>query len=114
MPESEPGQLSSTAFAIAADALPAPITSVRPFGGAGRCGGRQRAGCAARIAASNIARSRSRGGVIGEVASARGWRLSDLEVGELFERADQRRMVECREAVRGAGIEELLRSRRVR
>ena len=48
---------SSTACAIAAEALPAPMTISRPRGAAGRCGGMHSAGCAAAIAASNICRS---------------------------------------------------------
>jgi hypothetical protein len=52
--------LSSTAFAIAADALPAPMTIMRPAGGAGRCGGMHSDGCAAAIAALNMRNSSSR------------------------------------------------------
>src|ERR1700735_5919234 len=46
---------------MAAAALPDPATPVRPVGGAGRWRGSTRAGDAAPIAASNIARSRVRG-----------------------------------------------------
>ena len=56
-PSSGPGQWSSTAFAIAADALPAPMTMVRPFGGFGRWAGTTLSGSAAATAASNMARS---------------------------------------------------------
>jgi hypothetical protein len=46
---------------MAAEALPAPTTTVRPDGRRGRCGGTQTAGFAAAIAASNIARNKLRG-----------------------------------------------------
>jgi hypothetical protein len=52
-PSSGPSQWSSRARAIAADALPAPMTIVRPLGRVGRCGGRHKAGWAAATAASN-------------------------------------------------------------
>src|SRR6516225_4650501 len=63
-PVSGPGQLSSTALAIKADALPAPTTMVRPFGGGGRYAGTRSNGDAAFMAASNIARSTARGSLI--------------------------------------------------
>jgi hypothetical protein len=46
---------------MAAEALPAPITMVRPLGGGGKCGGKQSDGCAAATAASNIWRSTADG-----------------------------------------------------
>ena len=49
-PLSGPGQWSSTALAMAAEALPAPTTTVRPFGGGGRWAGTRSAGEAAPIA----------------------------------------------------------------
>ena len=51
-PSIGPGQCVSTAAAIAAAALPAPTTTVLPFGGRGRCGGmhkRRRGGGNGRI-----------------------------------------------------------------
>ena len=60
-PERSPSQLSSTARAMAADALPAPTTTVRPAGGAGRWGGTVRAGSAAAKAASKRLRRASWG-----------------------------------------------------
>ena len=54
------GQAFSKARAIAAEALPAPTTTVRPATGGGRCGVIARAGSAAASAASNRARSNSR------------------------------------------------------
>src|SRR5918994_6454205 len=59
-PSMGPCQWSSTAFAMAAEALPAPRTIVRPLGGGGRCFGTTLSGSAASTAASNIALSRSR------------------------------------------------------
>src|SRR6516165_89270 len=56
-----PGQFSSRALAINADALPAPMTIVRPLGGRGRCAGMRCDGDAAATAASNIALSTLRG-----------------------------------------------------
>ena len=44
VPPSSPCQCVSTARAIAAAALPAPMTTVRPAGGGGSAGGTQRAG----------------------------------------------------------------------
>ncbi len=49
VPPSSPSQCDSTARAIAAAALPAPMTTVRPAGGDGNAGGTQRAGLAASI-----------------------------------------------------------------
>ena len=46
---------------MAADALPAPITTRLPAGGSGRCNGTQRAGWAAAMAAANMFCSNSRG-----------------------------------------------------
>src|ERR1700691_2874667 len=57
-PESSPGQAASTARAMEAAALPAPMTSVRPFGGGGKWRARTRAGSAAEIAVSNSDRNR--------------------------------------------------------
>jgi hypothetical protein len=48
---------------MAAEALPAPITMVRPRGAGGTCGGTQRAGNAASMAARNMSSNRSRGGM---------------------------------------------------
>lgn len=62
-PDKGPCQWSSTARAIAADALPAPTTTSRPLGGLGRCRGTHRAGWAAAMAASSMSRSNWRGGV---------------------------------------------------
>ena len=45
---------------MAAEALPAPITTSRPCGGGGKCIGMQRAGCAEAIAAVKSSRSRVR------------------------------------------------------
>jgi len=59
-PERSPGQCASTAWAMAAEALPAPITTVRPRGGVGRNGGTQRSGNAAATAASKRDRRRVR------------------------------------------------------
>jgi oligoendopeptidase F len=58
------GQCCSTASAIAAAALPAPTTSVRPRGGGGSCGGTICNGSAAFTAARKLP-SRSSRGVIG-------------------------------------------------
>src|SRR5262249_21152575 len=58
-----PDQFSSTALAINADALPAPTTIVRPFGGEGRWAGTRSDGDAAFTAASNIALSNLRGSI---------------------------------------------------
>jgi hypothetical protein len=60
IPSSGPAQHCSTAFAMAADALPAPMTMTRPAGRCGKCGGTHCAGCAASTAASNIARRSAR------------------------------------------------------
>src|SRR6266540_6042942 len=51
------GQCCSTASAIEAAALPAPITSVLPEGGVGRCGGRILSGSAAATAAWKLSMS---------------------------------------------------------
>src|SRR5260370_18776161 len=59
MPSSGPGQAASKARAIAAEALPAPTTTVRPRTGGGIWGAIARAGSAAASAASNSARSNS-------------------------------------------------------
>ncbi len=59
-PSSGPRQCFSTAAAIAAAALPAPTTIVRPFGGLGKCSGTISAGSAAATAASNSERNRAR------------------------------------------------------
>ena len=59
-PDTGPGQWSSNAFAIAADALPAPTTIMRPLGAGGRCGGRQCSDCATLMAASNMRRNTMR------------------------------------------------------
>ena len=59
-PSSGPGQFASKARAIAADALPAPTTTVRPATGAGMCAATARAGSAAASAASNKPRRTSR------------------------------------------------------
>ena len=80
-PESGPSQLSSTARAMAADALPAPTTTVRPLGGGGRAAGMRRAGWAAATAASKTAVSRACGSPAmppgpagrGAAYSATGW-----------------------------------------
>jgi len=53
--------VSSTAFAMAAEALPAPTTTVRPGGAWGRCVPTTLAGSAAATAASNIDRRSWRG-----------------------------------------------------
>ena len=58
-----PSNGASTARAMAAAALPAPTTTVRPLGAAGRNGGTQRAGSQAASAASNMRRSKARGAV---------------------------------------------------
>ena len=76
-PDSGAGQWASSTCAICADALPAPITTVRPRGGAGRCGGRHTAGWAEAMAASNMLRSQWRAwvsmcGVIGWWSRAQG------------------------------------------
>ena len=60
-PSSGPRQCFSTAAAIAAAALPAPTTIVRPLGGSGRCSGTISAGSAAATAASNSERNSVRG-----------------------------------------------------
>jgi hypothetical protein len=63
-PPSGPRQASSTARAIAAEALPAPITTSLPApsdSGDGSCGAMQSAGWALATAASNIRRSNARG-----------------------------------------------------
>ena len=60
-PSSGPRQCFSTAAAIAAAALPAPTTIVRPLGGSGRCLGTISAGSAAATAASNSERNKTRG-----------------------------------------------------
>src|ERR1700757_123969 len=89
-PSSGPDQRSSTAFAIAADALPAPTTMVRPFGFGGRYGEIVCAGNATLIAASNIARRRSHGGIgarlvaatlIGSATPAKARRTTDATSG---------------------------------
>src|SRR5690348_8123762 len=64
-PERGPSQWSSSARAMAADALPAPMTKVRPGGSGGRWPGRQWRGCADSIAASNSGRSNSGDAVAG-------------------------------------------------
>src|SRR5436190_3997806 len=69
-----PGQCVSTASAIAAAALPAPTTTVRPRGGAGRCFGTICNGSAAASAAWKLPRSSSRGFKTG-FPSPRGRRL---------------------------------------
>ena len=61
VPLSSPSQCDSTARAIAAAALPAPTTTVRPAGGGGSAGGTQRAALAASMAAAKAARSRRSG-----------------------------------------------------
>jgi hypothetical protein len=50
-------------LAIAPDALPAPMTTVRPLGRFGRCAGTQSEGSAASTAAWNMAFRSSRGGI---------------------------------------------------
>ncbi len=55
-----PDQFASNARAIAADALPAPTTTVRPATGAGMCAATARAGSAAASAASNKPRKIAR------------------------------------------------------
>src|SRR3954466_9873713 len=63
-PSSGPGQCCSAALAIAAEALPAPTTMVRPLGGSGRCWGTMFSGRATSIAALNMALSRSCGDLV--------------------------------------------------
>src|SRR6185312_8772688 len=60
-PESGPRHASSKARAIAAEALPAPIATVRPGTGGGRRPARARSGAAAASAASNRPRRNSPG-----------------------------------------------------
>src|SRR5262245_54273118 len=59
------GQCRSTASAMDAPALPAPITSVRPEGGAGRCLGNIFSGSAAAMAARKLATSNAFGSTPG-------------------------------------------------
>src|SRR5918994_993697 len=112
------GQASSTALAIAAEALPAPTTTTWPCGGGGRCAGTVAAGKAASTAASNMALRRSRGGLVTLLSSAypNGAPASapDLVVSHDLQRADHGRMVPGRASVRRTRVEQLLRVRRVR
>src|SRR5258708_4656679 len=70
MPESSPHQCRSVAAAIAAAALPAAATYVRPLGGEGRCGATICSGSAASTAARKLLSSRAR--TSGELALRRG------------------------------------------
>ena len=60
-PDIGPLQFDSIDCAIKADAFPAPITRVLPFGGSGRYGGTQRDGLAAATAVSKSERNVSSG-----------------------------------------------------
>src|SRR5579885_2714139 len=120
-PASDPGQCSSTARAIAAEALPAPTTRVRPVGGGGRCGGTQRAGAAEAIAASNMARRSARWELIAARPLAAAMpipsltrRAADLVRRQRFEDADHGGVVRGGAAIRRGRVEELLRRRRIR
>src|SRR4051812_33531094 len=70
MPSSGWRHAASTAHAIAAAALPAPTTMVRPRGGSGSAAATRRAGSAAAIAASNSSRNSAGPADIGNPASS--------------------------------------------
>src|SRR5581483_4037838 len=96
-PSSGPGQASSKARAIAAEALPAPTTTVRPATGAGRCATTARRGSAAASAASNRAFSVSAGATLSRVIDSR-FRLANRPA--ISYRA--RRKGQCRSPARAA------------
>src|SRR5258707_12377302 len=90
LPSPRLGQCCSTARAIAADALPAPTTMVRPLGGGGRCGGTQCAGKAAVMAACSMSRRSWRGlADIGAGGSPLVLFLPDLVAGQQLDDLDQ-------------------------